>query len=125
MYGGHVDLEGIALYHRYITSGSSVFFSVLFVFSPSFGETFCLLIPHPPTTIMMEKQANDAYFAAVGETARHQSIDDGKEAASAIGSSSASHVFPDGDYIPPTKQELLELRHVPDTINWAAYRSYR
>ena len=73
----------------------------------------------------MEKQADDVYFAAVGGTARQQSINDDKEAASAIGSFSASHVFPDGDYIPPTKRELSELRHVPDTINWAAYRSYR
>ncbi|KAI0266401.1 peptide transporter PTR2A [Gloeopeniophorella convolvens] len=66
----------------------------------------------------MEKQADEAYYAAVAEAVK----DVKAEKARSI--SSTSHVHDElslEGLIAPTEEEMDTLRHVPDKINWSAY----
>ncbi len=68
----------------------------------------------------MEKQADD-YHAAVGEPAKDTKF----EKAGSV--SSASHQLDElemAGFVAPTDEEMDTLRHVPDKINWSAYRAF-
>lgn len=63
----------------------------------------------------MKKQDDESSFAAVNETA-HKS---GSEKTVSI--SSVAHQLNDLGLVAPTEEEMNNLRHVPDKINWTAY----
>lgn len=67
----------------------------------------------------MEKQANEPHYAAVNEVAKES------RSAKTVSVSSISHQ-PDelelAGLVAPTEEEMDILRHVPDKINWTAYR---
>ena len=68
----------------------------------------------------MEKQADD-YYAAVSEAAKNSKF----EKAGSV--SSSSHQVDElelAGFVAPTDEELDTLRHVPDKINWTAYRTF-
>ncbi|KAI0254495.1 peptide transporter PTR2A [Lactifluus subvellereus] len=66
----------------------------------------------------MENQTDDSYYVAVDEAAKESKLD-------AVASFSSIPHQPDGlefaGLVPPTKEEMDTLRHVPDKINWSAY----
>ncbi|THH07770.1 hypothetical protein EW146_g9207 [Bondarzewia mesenterica] len=66
----------------------------------------------------MERQTDDAFYAATGEAARHGAIIDEKKALSTTDS---HDLDVDNGYIYPTDEEMKSLRHVSDTINWNTY----
>jgi hypothetical protein len=75
--------------------------------------------PQAPQPIkFMEKQADDAYYAAVSEAAKET------RSEKAVSRSSLPHQ-PDelelAGLIAPTEEEMNTLRHVPDKIDWTAY----
>lgn len=68
----------------------------------------------------MEKQADDAYYAAVGEAARHEVVDD-KKSISGVSTTDSREPDPYEGFSAPTIEELHTLRHVPDVIPWMTY----
>jgi POT family proton-dependent oligopeptide transporter len=63
----------------------------------------------------MQKQDDDASFAAVNETT-HKS-----DSEKTVSISSVAHQLNDLGLVAPTEEEMNTLRHVPDKINWTAY----
>ncbi|KAI0300503.1 POT family-domain-containing protein [Multifurca ochricompacta] len=65
----------------------------------------------------MEKQADDSYYAAVGEAAKESKLE---KAGSISSSSNQPNELELAGLVAPTEEEMDTLRHVPDKINWSA-----
>lgn len=71
----------------------------------------------------MEKQMDDAYFAATAEQAKHQPATlDEKLEGSIVSSPEHDHEHIHDGLVVPTLEELQTLRHIADKINWPTYR---
>lgn len=71
----------------------------------------------------MEKQMDDAYFAATAEQAKHEPATlDEKLEGSIVSSPEHDHDHIHDGLVIPTLEELETLRHIADKINWPTYR---
>ncbi|KAI0041577.1 peptide transporter PTR2A [Auriscalpium vulgare] len=67
----------------------------------------------------MEKQQDDAYYAAVAEAARNETLDEKK---GDLSSTESPDDYDDMEgLVSPTEEEYQTLRHVADAIQWSTY----